>query len=266
MIDTSEQLQRCESQQRHQHRCFAFLVRSVWTESFPGCTPFLAPWLMLRRVKPPPLTVAERQHAWHTAVHLQTTSSTGLTTSNPLLLGYFCVRNYGLYWNWRREEQLSKCTAFNISAHVAARCLTVPHFQLIQTFEESSGAICHGQRPAEFNAGSLAHFRLYFRLSHNDDWWWLLWSAGEKSFPCGINTVSSPTDCTVAPPAPQGEHFLTWAGQLPSLAPYRSFPRRPEQWFPTSGPRTPSRSPTRFSSSTEMCIYNYKCNCLGSSM
>lgn len=40
----------------------------------------------------------------------------------------------------------------------------------------------------------------------------ILWSAPErKSFPCGINTVRSPADCTVAPTAPQGEYFLTWA-------------------------------------------------------
>jgi len=56
-----------------------------------------------------------------------------------------------------------------ISHMVKACYLTVPYFQLIQTFKESPRAICHGQSPAEFATGSLVHLRLYFRLSHDGD-------------------------------------------------------------------------------------------------
>lgn len=45
----------------------------------------------------------------------------------------------------------------------------VPHFQLIQSFQKPSGAVCHGQSPAELGADRLGHFRLYFRLSHDGE-------------------------------------------------------------------------------------------------
>lgn len=49
-----------------------------------------------------------------------------------------------------------------------ARPVIVPDFQLIQSFQQSSGAISHGQCPAELAADRFVHLRLDFRLSHNN--------------------------------------------------------------------------------------------------
>lgn len=54
----------------------------------------------------------------------------------------------------------------------AACCSSVPHFQLIQTFQELSGAVSHGQSPAELRVEGFVHFGLYFRLSHGGERWW----------------------------------------------------------------------------------------------
>lgn len=145
---------------------------------------------MLLRVKPPPCA-SQRDNA-HEHSRLQTTSS--FKTNDA-----YCIT--------------LRTPLFEIVVSILARQVApssplahVPNFQLIQTFQESSGAICHGQSPAEFNAGSLAHFRLYFRLSHNNDWWWW-WSPGEKSLPCRIDSEQS-----------------SWLGRGSFSAPGRTFP------------------------------------------
>lgn len=51
----------------------------------------------------------------------------------------------------------------------AARCSSLPHFQLIQTFQELAGAVSHGQSPAELGIEGFVHLRLYFRLSHGGE-------------------------------------------------------------------------------------------------
>lgn len=45
---------------------------------------------------------------------------------------------------------------------------TVPQLQLVQTLQQSAGAVSHGHGAAEL--GRVAHFRLYFRLSHDEKW------------------------------------------------------------------------------------------------
>lgn len=51
----------------------------------------------------------------------------------------------------------------------APRRASAPHFQLIQSFQELSGAVSHGQSPAELGVEGFVHFGLYFGLSHGGE-------------------------------------------------------------------------------------------------
>lgn len=110
----------------------------------------------------------------------------------------------------------------------------LPYFQLIQTFQELPGAVCHGQRPAELAAGGFVHLRLDFRLSHaeevDDD------DDGSVSF---IINPARPRPETTARPVkclsllglklrPMGGTFPNKGRDFPLPPPCRKFPRRPD--------------------------------------
>lgn len=73
--------------------------------------------------------------------------------------------------------------------------LAVPHFQLVQTFQQLSRAICHGERPAELARGRFVHLRLYFSLSH-DECPLQADPSRYKQSPCAVRTPSCPADCS----------------------------------------------------------------------
>lgn len=81
----------------------------------------------------------------------------------------------------------------------AACCSSLPHFQLIQTFQELPGAISHRQSPAEPGVEGFVHFGLYFGLRHGGERPWRLrsglWGCGEAD---GADRLLG--------------DFLTWAG------------------------------------------------------
>lgn len=106
---------------------------------------------------------------------------------------------------------LSRTSSVQCNAHVKACKFTVPYFQLIQILKQPSRAVCHGQGPAELAARRIAHFRLYFRLSHAADERLIFRScSGEKS--CAINSVRCPAECgSFAYSRPQGRTFPNMA-------------------------------------------------------
>lgn len=103
----------------------------------------------------------------------------------------------------------------------AACCFNLPHFQLIQTFQELPGAISHRQGPAELGVEGFVDFGLYFGLSHGGERRWRL----RGSFWVRVETTThGSARLTVLDSSWEG--ISKHGPRLPSLAPLRRVPGR----------------------------------------
>lgn len=99
----------------------------------------------------------------------------------------------------------------------APRRASAPHFQLIQTFQELSGAVSHGQSPAELGVEGFVHFGLYFGLSHGGERWRRLldgesfWAMCSQQRPTRLGSARPGTPDWLRAGLLLGGDFLTWA-------------------------------------------------------